>query len=276
MGKVTVSSLREMKASGEKIAMLTAYDYLMARLLDESGIEILLIGDSLGMVVLGYDTTLPVTLEDVLYHTKAVARGAENAMVVADMPFLTYQVSGEEALRNAGRFLQEGGAQAVKLEGGERMIPTIEQVIEAGIPVMGHIGLTPQSVHQLGGFKVQGKDLSQAKQLLKDAKALDEVGVFCLILECVPAPLAKVITESVAVPTIGIGAGPYCDGQVLVIQDLLGFGERVPKFVKKYHRFNGEVKKAVGQFRDEVKEGKFPTDEHAYGMDESVLRQLLA
>lgn len=276
MGKVTVSSLRKMKASGEKIAMLTAYDYLMARLLDESGIEILLIGDSLGMVVLGYDTTLPVTLEDVLYHTKAVARGAENAMVVADMPFLTYQVSGEEALRNAGRFLQEGGAQAVKLEGGERMIPTIERVIEAGIPVMGHIGLTPQSVYQLGGFKVQGKDLSQAKQLLKDAKALDEVGVFCLILECVPAPLAKVITESVAVPTIGIGAGPYCDGQVLVIQDLLGFGERVPKFVKKYHHFNGEVKKAVGQFRDEVKEGKFPTDEHAYGMDESVLRQLLA
>ncbi len=276
MGKVTVSSLREMKANGEKITMLTAYDYLMAKLLDESGIEILLIGDSLGMVVLGYETTLPVTLEDVLYHTKAVARGAKNAMVVADMPFLTYQVSAEEALRNAGRFLQEGGAQGVKLEGGERMVPTIERLIEVGIPVMGHIGLTPQSVHQLGGFKVQGKNLSQAKQLLKDAQALDEVGVFCLILECVPAPLAKVITESVAVPTVGIGAGSHCDGQVLVVQDLLGFNERVPKFVKKYHYFNEGVKKAVGQFRDEVKEGKFPVDEHSYGMDESVLKQLLS
>jgi 3-methyl-2-oxobutanoate hydroxymethyltransferase len=276
MGKVTVSLLREMKGSGEKITMLTAYDYLMAKLLDECGIEILLIGDSLGMVVLGYETTLPVTLDDVLYHTKAVSRGAKNAMVVADMPFLTYQVSAEEALRNAGRFLQEGGAQAVKLEGGERMLSTIERLIEAGIPVMGHIGLTPQSVHQLGGFKVQGKDLTQAKQLLKDAQVLDEVGVFCLILECVPAPLAKIITESIAVPTVGIGAGPHCDGQVLVIQDLLGFGERVPKFVKKYRSLSEEIRGAVGEFRHDVKEGKFPGDEHSYGMDESVLKQLLS
>lgn len=273
--RVTVNALKEMKERKERITMLTAYDYLMAKILDECGVEILLVGDSLGMVVLGYENTLPVSFEDVLYHTRAVARGAQRAMVVADMPFLTYQVNKEEALRNAGLYLKEGGAQGVKMEGGVEMAETIEKVVKAGIPVMGHIGLTPQAVHQLGGFKVQGGDVEKAKKLIEDAKALDEAGVFSLVLECVPYPLAKRITELVSVPTIGIGAGPYCDGQVLVIQDLLGFSERVPKFVKKYASLKNEVEKAVKDYIGEVKEEKFPQLEHSYSMKEEVLKALI-
>jgi 3-methyl-2-oxobutanoate hydroxymethyltransferase len=264
-----------MKEKKERITMLTAYDYLTAKILDECGVEILLVGDSLGMVVLGYENTLPVSFEDVLYHTKAVARGAKRAMVVADMPFLTYQVSREEALRNAGRYLKEGGAQGVKMEGGVEMAEMIEKVVKTGIPVMGHIGLTPQSVHQLGGFKVQGSDLEKAKKLIEDAKALNEAGVFSIVLECVPFQLAQKITEIVSVPTIGIGAGPHCDGQVLVIHDLLGFSDRVPKFVKKYASFKGEMEKAVENYVAEVKEGKFPQREHSYSLKEGVLKAII-
>ena len=275
MSEVTVIKLREMKKNQEKITMLTAYDYLMARILDECGVELILVGDSLGMVVLGYETTLPVNFEDVLYHTKAVARGAKRAMVIADMPFLTYQVTPEEALKNAGRYLKEGGAQGVKMEGGVEMAETIERVVKAGIPVMGHIGLTPQAVHQLGGFKVQGGDVEKGKKLLEDAKALDEAGVFSLVLECIPYPLAREITRTVSIPTIGIGAGPFCDGQVLVIQDLVGFSEKVPKFVKKYTSLNEEVRKAVGAYMREVKEGKFPSLENSYSMSEETLKAIL-
>lgn len=273
--RITVNTLKEMKEKKERITMLTAYDYLTAKILDECGVEVLLVGDSLGMVVLGYENTLPVSFEDVLYHTKAVARGAKRAMVVADMPFLTYQVNREEALRNAGRYLKEGGAQGVKMEGGVEMAETIEKVVKTGIPVMGHIGLTPQSVHQLGGFKVQGSDLEKAKKLIEDAKALNEAGVFSIVLECVPFQLAQKITEIVSVPTIGIGAGPHCDGQVLVIHDLLGFSDRVPKFVKKYASFKGEMEKAVENYVAEVKEGKFPQREHSYSLKEEVLKAII-
>lgn len=272
--KTTVATLKEKKQKGEKISMLTAYDYLMAKILDEAGIDLILVGDSLGMVVLGYETTLPVTLEDVLYHTRAVSRGAKKAMVVADMPFLTYQTDKVEALKNAGRFLQEGGAQAVKIEGGELMAETVDFLVKRGIPVMGHIGLTPQSVNQLGGFKVQGKDIEQARQLIKDAQTLDEAGVFSIVLECVPYPLAEMITEKVSVPTIGIGAGPFCDGQVLVIQDLLGYFETTAKFVKKYADLGKEIRRAVEQYIEEVKTGKFPAEEHSYSLSVSVLEEL--
>jgi 3-methyl-2-oxobutanoate hydroxymethyltransferase len=274
--RITVNTLKEMKEKKERITMLTAYDYLTAKILDECGVEVLLVGDSLGMVVLGYENTLPVSFEDVLYHTKAVARGAKRAMVVADMPFLTYQVNREEALRNAGRYLKEGGAQGVKMEGGVEMAETIEKVVKTGIPVMGHIGLTPQSVHQLGGFKVQGSDLEKAKKLIEDAKALNEAGVFSIVLECVPFQLAQKITEIVSVPTIGIGAGPHCDGQVLVIHDLLGFSDRVPKFVKKYASFKDEMEKAVENYVAEVKEGKFPQPEHSYSLKEEVLKAIIS
>ncbi len=273
--RITVNTLKEMKEKKERVTMLTAYDYLTAKILDECGVEILLVGDSLGMVVLGYENTLPVSFEDVLYHTKAVARGAKRAMVVADMPFLTYQVNKEEALRNAGLYLKEGGAQGVKMEGGVEMAETIEKVVKTGIPVMGHIGLTPQSVHQLGGFKVQGSDLEKAKKLIEDAKALNEAGVFSIVLECVPFQLAKKITEIVSVPTIGIGAGPHCDGQVLVIHDLLGFSDRVPKFVKKYASFKDEMEEAVKNYVAEVKGGKFPQSEHSYSLKEEVLKAII-
>ncbi len=272
--KTTVGTLKDKKQRKEKITMLTAYDYLMAKILDEAGIDLILVGDSLGMVILGYNTTIPVTLEDVLYHTKAVARGVEKAMVVADMPFLTYQADKVEALRNAARFLQEGGAQGVKIEGGVLMAETVDFLVRRGIPVMGHIGLTPQSVNQLGGFKVQGKDIEQARQLIKDAQALDEAGVFSIVLECIPYPLARMITEKVSVPTIGIGAGPYCDGQVLVIQDLLGYFKTTPRFVKKYAEFGKEAKRAVAEYIKEVREGKFPTMENSYPLSNLVLEEL--
>ncbi|GAG18001.1 unnamed protein product, partial [marine sediment metagenome] len=233
--RVSITQIREMKQKGEKIAMLTAYDYATAKLIDGAGIPLILVGDSLGMVVLGYESTIPVTMDEMIHHTKAVVRGTTRALVVGDMPFMTYQVSIDDALRNAARFIQEGGAQAVKLEGGESMAETVKRIVSSGIPVMGHIGLTPQSIHQLGGFKVMGKTLEAAIRLMNDAKALDEAGVFAIVLECVPEPLSKLITEKVSVPTIGIGAGKYCDGQVQVISDLLGlYTDFVPKHAKQY------------------------------------------
>jgi len=263
--RVTVLTLREMKGQGEKIAMLTAYDYPFASIVDEAGIEIILVGDSLGMVVLGYDSTIPVTLEDTIRHTQAVVRGTQKAMVIADMPFLTYQVSPSQALMNAGRLMQEAGAQGVKLEGGREVAQTVHTIVSAGIPVMGHLGLTPQSVHQLGGYKVQGRTEDAAKRLKEDALILQDAGAFSIVLEAVPLELAKEVTESLQIPTIGIGAGPHCDGQVLVLHDLLGVFQRfTPKFVKRYAEIGEMARKAIEQYRDEVKEGLFPAEEHSY------------
>jgi 3-methyl-2-oxobutanoate hydroxymethyltransferase len=270
--RVTISQLKEMKQKGEKITMLTAYDYATAKLLDEVGVPLILVGDSLGMVVLGYESTIPVTMEEMLHHTRAVVRGAKQALIVGDMPFMTYHATVEDALRNAARFIQEGGAQAVKLEGGERVAETVRRVVECGIPVMGHIGLTPQSIHQLGGFKVQGKTPEAALQLLKDARALEKAGVFSIVLESVPAPLAKIITEEVSVPTIGIGAGAGCDGQVQVISDLLGlYTDFVPKHAKQYVKLADLIRAAVKEYMAEVQAGTFPTMKQSYTMDESLL-----
>ncbi|MDO8885920.1 3-methyl-2-oxobutanoate hydroxymethyltransferase [Candidatus Oleimmundimicrobium sp.] len=263
--KITVTKLVEIKQRGEKITMLTAYDYLTAKLLDEMGVDLILVGDSLGMVVLGYENTLAVTMDDMIHHTKAVARGVKSSMVVGDMPFMSYQINADKALKNAGRFLQEAGAQAVKLEGGEEVADKVDKIVKAGIPVMGHLGLTPQSVHQMGGFKVQGKEDKQKKKLLKDAKILEEAGAFSIVLECVPKELAADITKAVSIPIIGIGAGCECDGQVLVTQDILGMYDKfVPKFVKQYAKLNSEMKKAVSDYISEVKTGKFPSEEHEF------------
>jgi len=273
--RVTIGELKEMKRNSEKIAMLTAYDYATAKLMDEVGVPLLLVGDSLGMVILGYESTIPVTMEEMLHHTKAVVRGTKRALVIGDMPFMTYHTSISDALRNAGRFIQEGGAQAVKLEGGEPMAEAVHRVVECGIPVMGHIGLTPQSIHQLGGFKVQGKTQEAAIRLLKDAQALEKAGAFAIVLESIPAPLARIITEKVGVPTIGIGAGPWCDGQVQVVSDLLGlFTDFVPKHAKQYARLFETIKSAVVDYVAEVQAGTFPTKKESYTMDESLLAGL--
>ncbi|OPY13816.1 MAG: 3-methyl-2-oxobutanoate hydroxymethyltransferase [Syntrophus sp. PtaB.Bin001] len=265
INKITTSVIRGMKKKGEKITMLTAYDYAMASVMDDVGVEMLLVGDSLGMVILGYDSTLPVTMDDMLHHTKAVVRGTKNSMVVADMPFMSYQYSVEEAVRNAGRFLQEAGAHAVKLEGGREVAESIQRMTSAGIPVVAHLGLTPQSVQQFGGFKVQGKDDAAAKRIFEDAKIIEEAGAFSVVLECVPAPLARKITDSLEIPTIGIGAGVGCDGQVLVVNDMLGMYERfLPKFVKKYADLNADIRNAVRRYIDEVKNGSFPDEEHSF------------
>lgn len=272
--RVTIGEIKEMKQRGEKIAMLTAYDYATAKMVDETGVPLILVGDSLGMVVLGYETTIPVTMDEMLHHTKAVVRGTGRALVVGDMPFMTY-TNVSDGLRNAGRFIQEGGAQAVKLEGGERVADIVRRVVECGIPVMGHIGLTPQSVHQLGGFKVQGKSREAALRLLRDAEALNAAGVFSIVLESVPAALAKLISERVAVPTIGIGAGPGCDGQVQVISDLLGlFTDFVPKHAKQYAKLNAQIKSAVADYMAEVKSGAFPTKKESYTIDEGIVEEL--
>lgn len=263
--RVTTATVRDMKKKGERLSMLTAYDYPTAAAMDEAGIDVILVGDSLGMVVLGYDSTLPVTMEDMLHHTKAVTRAAKRAMVIGDMPFMSYQVSVEEAVRNAGRFMQEAGAHGVKLEGGREVAEVTRRIAQAGIPVMAHIGLTPQSVHQLGGYKVQGKDHPSATRLLEDAKILEEAGAFSVVLECVPAALAEKITASLSISTIGIGGGVHCDGQVLVVHDMLGLFERfTPKFVKKYATLNVQIKEAVAQYIDEVKKGVFPGPEHSF------------
>lgn len=265
MPKITIPLLKEMKERQEKITMLTAYDFPQALMVDEAGIEVVLVGDSLGMVVLGYEDTLKVTTEDVIYHSRAVSRALKNALLVADMPFLSYQVSKKEAIYNAGRLIQEGGAQAVKVEGGGAMIKRVKAIVEAGIAVMGHLGLTPQMVNQFGGFKVQGKKEEQAKKIIDDALALEDAGAFSLVLECVPADLAKEITSRLQIPVIGIGAGPYCDGQVLVFHDLLGLFPRLtPKFVRRYAELYPEILKALQDYKQEVKEGLFPTQEHSF------------
>ena len=259
----TINDLRSLKAEGRRFAMLTAYDYPTARILDEAGIPVILVGDSVANVVLGHPTTLPVTMEEMLHHTRAVARGAPNALVVGDLPFLSYQASDEEAVRNAGRFLKEAGAHAVKLEGGRPEL--IERVVSAGIPVMGHLGLTPQSVHAMGGYRVQARTEETAERLLADALQLEKAGAFSLVLEGVPSAVAGRVTGSLAVPTIGIGAGPHCDGQVLVLHDLLGLSFGKPaKFVKRYADLRSEIERAVTSFREEVEGGAYPGPENSY------------
>jgi 3-methyl-2-oxobutanoate hydroxymethyltransferase len=261
----TILDLQKMKAEGEKIAVLTAYDYPMARLLDLAGIDMLLIGDSAGPVVAGYDNTLPVTLEEMIYHTRAVVRATSTALVVTDMPFLSYQVDLAEARRNAGRLIKEGGAQAVKLEGGENVAETIRAIVAMDVPVVGHIGLTPQSIHRMGGYKVQGKQDAQAKQLLADARAVEAAGACAVVLEGIPAQLAKEITATLTIPTIGIGAGVHCDGQVLVIHDILGLCEKYsPKFVKRYADAAALIGGAAADYIREVKAGTFPGKEHSF------------
>jgi len=275
--RITANQIKEMKRQGEKIAMVTAYDYPMAKLIDEAGMPIILVGDSLGMVVLGYESTIPVTMDEMIHHTKAVVRGTKHALIIGDMPFMTYHISIEDALRNAARFIQEGGAQAVKLEGGETVAEKVSRIVAAGIPVQGHIGLTPQSIHQLGGYKVQGKTAEVAARLLNDAKALENAGAFSIVLECIPTPLAKLITERVSVPTIGIGAGKHCDGQVQVISDLLGlYTDFVPKHAKQYAKLSESISTSVSDYISEVKAGKFPTSKQSYEMDEAVLAQIKA
>jgi 3-methyl-2-oxobutanoate hydroxymethyltransferase len=270
--RVTITEIKEMKHRKEKIPMLTAYDYVTAKMIDEVGVPLILVGDSLGMVMLGYESTIPVTMEEMIHHIKAVVRGAKKALIIGDMPFMTYHVSVSDALHNAARFIQEGGAQAVKLEGGEMVAETVRRLIGCGIPVMGHIGLTPQSIHQLGGFKVRGKGLEEAKKLLNDARALEKAGAFAVVLECTPAPLSKLITQKLTIPTIGIGAGLDCDGQVQVISDLLGlYTDFVPKHAKRYASLAGEIKTAVSSYISEVKSRSFPTVEQAYAMDESLI-----
>jgi 3-methyl-2-oxobutanoate hydroxymethyltransferase len=263
--RVTVQTLRAMTSRSERITMVTAYDATFARMLDEGGADVLLVGDSLGMVVQGQETTLPVTVEEMLYHCRAVARGSKRAHLVGDMPFMSYQVSPEEALRNAGRLLAEGGMHAVKLEGGASMAATIRRIVAAGIPVMGHVGLTPQSVHAFGGFKVQGKREEDAQRVLDDAKAIAEAGAYAVVLEGIPSELAARITQELPIPTIGIGAGPRCDGQVLVCYDLLGLtAERVPRFVKQYERFYEQGAAALARFRHDVQTGRFPEERHTF------------
>jgi 3-methyl-2-oxobutanoate hydroxymethyltransferase len=272
---VTIANIREMKQRGEKITMLTAYDYSTAKLVDEAGVPLILVGDSLGTVVLGYDSTIPVTLDVMLHHTRAVVRGAKNALVVGDMPFMTYHVSSEEAMRNAGRFLQETGCKAVKLEGGVTVEDKIRKIVDCGIPVMGHIGLTPQSINQLGGHKIQGKTAEAARRLLDDALAVERGGAFAVVLETVPAPLAALISRRLSIPTIGIGAGAGCDGQVQVINDLLGsFTDFVPKHAKQYAQLSSIMSTAISQYHEEVKSGAFPTEANSFPMDEDVLKDL--
>jgi len=260
--RIRVPDLREKKRRGEKIAMLTAYDASMARLLDRAGIDVLLVGDSLGMVVLGYETTIPVTLDAMVHHTAAVARGASRALIVADMPFLTYQASVADAVRNAGRLIQEGGAAAVKIEGGEPVLDVARRLVDVGVPVMGHLGLIPQSVHQLGGFRQQAKLERDAEKLVADARALEQAGAFSIVLESIPAEVARVVTSTVEIPTIGIGAGPHCDGQVLVSYDAFGlYDGPVPSFVKQYARLAEQITAAAKSYAEEVREGAFPAME---------------
>jgi len=275
--RVTITEVKEMKQRKEKIPMLTAYDYVTAKMVDEAGVPLILVGDSLGMVMLGYESTIPVTMEEMIHHTKAVVKGAKKALIVGDMPFMTYHSSVSDALHNAAKFIQEGGAQAVKLEGGEVVAEQVKRLVDCGIPVMGHIGVTPQSQHQLGGFKARGKVMEEAKKLLSDARILEEAGAFAIVLECTPAPLSELITQKLTIPTIGIGAGPDCDGQVQVISDMLGlYTDFVPRHAKQYARLAGEIKTAVSSYISEVKSVSFPTMEHSYTMDASLIKQLRA
>jgi 3-methyl-2-oxobutanoate hydroxymethyltransferase len=264
-----------MKKEGKKITMLTAYDYPMALLEDRAGIDIILVGDSLGMTVLGYMNTLPVTMDEMIHHTKAVTRGAKYALIIGDMPFMSYNTSERDAVLNAGRFMKEGGADAVKLEGGIGVKDIVKALVKAGIPVMGHIGLTPQTISMLGGFKVQGKDAQAAQKIIDDALQLEDAGAFSVLLEAIPAPIAKRITERLNVPTIGIGAGVHCDGQVLVVHDMLGLFDRfTPKFAKQYVNLSELMFKAFESYREEVSKGTFPTDQHSFHIDEKELSKV--
>lgn len=273
--KNTVSTILEQKNRKDKITMLTAYDYSTAKLIDEAGINSILVGDSLGMVMLGYEDTLSVTMEDMIHHTAAVARGCKNALIVADLPFMSYQTSVYDAVCNAGRLMKEGRAHAVKLEGGEKMCPQIKAIVESSIPVAAHIGLTPQSVNAFGGYKVQGKDEETARQLIKDAKAVEEAGAFAVVLECVPAKLAELITQSIHIPTIGIGAGAGCDGQVLVYQDMLSlYGALKPRFVKCFANVGEMMTTAFKQYIEETKAGVFPGEEHVFNIADEIIEKL--
>ncbi len=273
--QVTIPSIIGKKNSRSKITALTAHDFCFARILDATDIDIILVGDSLAMVALGFPNTLPVTMDAMIAHTQAVKRGVQHSLIVGDMPFMSYQVSDEQAIANAGRFLQEGGAAAVKLEGGVKVSEKVRAIVQAGIPVMGHIGLTPQSVHQFGGYKVQGKNLLQARQIKQDARELEKAGAFAVVLEGIPSDLAGEITDCLKIPTIGIGAGPQCDGQILVLHDLLGLNQDfTPKFVKQYADLNAKIKQAVGDYIEEVRSGAFPDKEHSYGNKKQSLKKV--
>lgn len=273
--RITTATIRKMKEDKQKISMLTAYDYPTAKLLDDAQVDGILVGDSLGMVVLGYEDTTQVTMEDMLHHVKAVSRGVKNSLLIADMPFLSYHLGIEKAVYNAGRFIQEGKAQAVKLEGGKEVVEEIKAIIKAGIPVMGHIGLTPQSIHNLGGYYVQGKTEEQAKKLIEDAKILERAGVFAIVLELVPAEIASIISTQIAIPTIGIGAGAGCDGQILVTHDLIGLYQgAIPKFVKQYCEVGKSIEGAVNSYNKDVKAGLFPREEHSFHAQTDTIKKL--
>lgn len=273
--KITPVDIQAMKNEGKKITMLTAYDYPTALLEDRAGIEIILVGDSLGMTVLGYENTIPVTMEEMIHHTKAVARGAKYALILGDMPFMSYNTSERDAILNAGRFMKEAKADAVKLEGGASVRDIVRAIVKAGIPVMGHIGLTPQTISMLGGFKVQGKDAQAAQKIIDDALLLEDAGAFCVLLEAVPAPIAKRVTERLTVPTIGIGAGVHCDGQVLVVHDMLGLFDRfTPRFAKRYVNLSEVILNAFETYREEVFKEKFPADQHSFHIDQKELEKL--
>ena len=273
--KQTVATFRKAKEEGKKISMLTAYDYSTAGLLDAAGINGILVGDSLGNVMLGYEDTISVTMEDMIHHGAAVARGVKNALVVIDMPFMSYQTSVYDAMVNAGRLMKEGRANAVKLEGGREVAPQIQAIVQAGIPVMAHLGLTPQSIHAFGGYKVQGKDEEAARKLIENAKEVEAAGAFAVVLECVPAPLAELVTKQISIPTIGIGAGAGCDGQILVYQDMLGlFSDFSPKFAKRYAELGTAMQEAFKAYVEDVEQGRFPAEEHCYGMSDEVIGKL--
>jgi 3-methyl-2-oxobutanoate hydroxymethyltransferase len=269
--KLTIQDIISMKKNGERISMLTAYDASFAGLIDAAGIDMVLVGDSLGMVLLGYNSTIPVTMEEMLHHCRAAGRGVKRAVLVGDMPFMSYQVSQNEAINNAGRFLKEAGCDAVKLEGGTEMCDTVKAIVKAGIPLMGHIGLTPQTASQLGGYRVQGRDADSARRLLQSARDLEAADVFAIVLECIPAQLSEAITRMVSIPTIGIGAGKHCDGQVLVTHDMVGMFEKFnPSFVKQFAKLAPQIKDAVADYNKEVKNGSFPAEEHSFNMQLDV------
>ncbi|MDA0798255.1 MAG: 3-methyl-2-oxobutanoate hydroxymethyltransferase [Chloroflexi bacterium] len=272
---VRITKFREMKRAGEPIPCITAYDYPTAKLADAAGIPLILVGDSLGNVVLGFGSTVHVTMDDMVRHTQAVVRGASEALIVADMPFMSYQASIEDAVRNAGRLVQEAGAHAVKLEGGKSVADAVERITEAGIPVLGHLGLTPQSVNQLGGYRIQGRTLPQAQEMLEDAEALEAAGAFGIVLESVPGPLAQVVTKCLRVPTIGIGAGAGCDGQIQVLHDVLGLSDRLPKHGKQYANLKQIIEEALAAYAGDVRDRNFPTAEHTTEIDDAVLRELM-
>jgi 3-methyl-2-oxobutanoate hydroxymethyltransferase len=273
--RVTVREIADLKARGEKIPMVTAYDYPTAKLADEAEIPLILVGDSLGMVMLGHESTIPVTMEDIIHHSKAVVRGVKRSMVVADLPFMTYQIDAGEAMRNAGRLLQEGGAHSVKLEGGVRVAETVARIVESGIPVMGHIGLTPQSVNGFGGYRVRGKDIEEAAQLIRDAVALEDAGAYAVVLELLPTSLAGAISRRLTIPTIGIGAGPHCDGQVQVLHDMLGlFTDFAPKHARQYTKLAATISDALRRYASDVQEGTFPGEKESFGMDDGVMKEV--